>query len=63
MVVESPRLRLVEDLLKEGYTVYVRELDDVIQEFQEELIEDYDDRIIFVKNRREIHEPFYMIDL
>ena len=63
MVVESPRLRLVEDLLKEGHTVYVRELDEVISQFQEELVEDYDDRIIFIKSRREIHEPFYMIDL
>tara|TARA_B100000287_G_C20673948_1_gene794502 strand:+ start:2889 stop:4040 length:1152 start_codon:yes stop_codon:yes gene_type:complete len=63
MVVESPRFRLVEDLLKEGHTVYVRELDDVIDEYQDELVEDYDDRIIFVKNRKEIHEPVWRIEL
>ena len=63
MVVESPRLRLVEDLLKDGHTVYVIDIDEVIERFQEELEELYDDRIIFVRNAREIHEPTWTIDL
>tara|TARA_B100001250_G_scaffold6040_1_gene5083 strand:- start:191 stop:1354 length:1164 start_codon:yes stop_codon:yes gene_type:complete len=63
MVVESSRLKLVEDLLKAGHTVYVIDIDDVIERFQEELEELYDDNIIFVRNAREIHEPTWTIDL
>ncbi len=63
MVVESSRLRLVEDLLKDGHTVYVMDIDEVIERFQEELEDLYDDSIIFVRNSREIHEPTWNIDL
>ena len=63
LVVESPRLRLVEDLLKDGHTVYVQEIDDVIDEYGEELEEDYGDSLIFVKNHNEIHEKTWRIDL
>ena len=63
LVVESPRLRLVEDLLKDGHTVYVQEIDDVVDEYGEELEEDYGDNIIFVKNHNEIHEKTWRIDL
>ena len=63
MVVESPRLRLVEDLLKDGHTVYVMDIDEVIERFREELEELYDDNIIFVRNAREIHEPTWTINL
>ena len=63
LVIESPRLRLVEDLLKDGHRVYVQEIDDVIAEYQEELEEDYGDNIIFVKGRSEVHESTWRIDL
>ena len=63
LVVESPRLRLVEDLLKDGHTVYVQEIDDVIDDYGEELDEDYGDNLIFVKNYNEIHEKVWRIDL
>ena len=63
MVVESPRLKLVEDLLKEGHTVYVIDIDDVIERFREELEDLYDDNIIFVRNGREINESVWTIDL
>ena len=63
LVVESPRLRLVEDLLKDGHTVYVQEIDDVVDEYGEELEEDYGDNIIFVKGRSEVHEKVWRIDL
>ena len=63
LVVESPRLRLVEDLLKDGHTVYVQEIDDVIDDYGEELEEDYGDNLIFVKNYNEIHERVWRIDL
>ena len=63
LVIESPRLRLVEDLRKDGHRVYVQEIDDVIEEYQEELEEDYGDNIIFVKGRSETHEPTWRIDL
>ena len=63
LVVESPRLRLVEDLLKDGHTVYVQEIDDVVDEYGEELEEDYGDSLIFVKNHNEIHEKTWRIDL
>ena len=63
LVIESPRLRLVEDLLKDGHRVYVQEIDDVIAEYQEELEEDYGDNIIFVKGRSEAHERTWRIDL
>ena len=62
MTVESPRFLLVEDLLKDGYTVYVQELDDVIDQHEDELIDLYGDNIIFVKNPAEIHEPVWRID-
>ncbi len=63
LVIESPRLRLVEDLLKDGHTVYVQEIDDVIDDYGEELEEDYGDNLIFVKNYNEIHERVWRIDL
>ena len=63
LVIESPRLRLVEDLLKDVNRVYVQEIDDVIEEYQEELEEDYGDNIIFVKGRSEAHERTWRIDL
>jgi UDPglucose 6-dehydrogenase len=63
MVVESPRLRLVEDLLKMGYTVYVQEIDDIVDQYEDDLIDDYGDRIIFVTNEREIHGEYRRIDL
>ena len=63
LVVESPRLRLVEDLLKDGHTVYVQEIDAVADEYSEELEEDYGDSLIFVKNYNEIHEKTWRIDL
>ena len=63
LVIESPRLRLVEDLLKDGHRVYVQEIDDVIEKYQEELEEDYGDNIIFVKGRSEVHEKVWRIDL
>ena len=63
MVVESPRLRLVEDLRKDGHTVYVRDMEDVINDWQDDLNEDYDDNIIFVKTSKEVHERVWRIDL
>ena len=63
LVIESPRLRLVEDLLKDGHRVYVQEIDEVIEQYQEELEEDYGDNIIFVKGRSEVHESTWRIDL
>ena len=63
LVIESPRLRLVEDLLKDGHRVYVQEIDDVIEDYAEELDEDYGDNIKFVKARNEIHEKTWRIDL
>ena len=62
MTVESPRFLLVEDLLKDGYTVYVQRFDDVIDQHEDELIDLYGDNIIFVKNPAEIHEPVWRID-
>lgn len=63
LVVESPRLRLVEDLLKEGKRVYVKDIDDVRKDWEDDLNEDYDDNIIFVKDRSEVHERTWRIDL
>ena len=63
LVIESPRLRLVEDLLKEGHTVYVRDMEDVINDWQDDLNEEYDDNIIFVKTSKEVHERTWRIDL
>ena len=63
LVIESPRLRLVEDLLKDGHRIYVQEIDVVIDDYAEELEEDYGDNIKFVKGRSEIHEPTWRIDL
>lgn len=63
MVVESPRLRLVEDLLKKGYTVYVQEIDDVIEQYEDYLYDRYGDKVIFVVNKTEIHEKYWRIDL
>ena len=50
MVVESPRYRLVTDLLERGYTVYVQDISDVIDKYADDLYDKYDDRIIFVRN-------------
>ena len=63
LVVESPRLRLVEDLLKEGKTVYVKEIEDVRNDWEDDLHEDYDDNIIFVRDYKEVHEKTWRIDL
>ena len=63
LVVESPRLRLVEDLLKDGHKVYVQEIDDVINQYAEEMEEEYNDNIIFVKSQNEIYERTWRIDL
>ena len=63
LVVESPRLRLVEDLLKEGKRVYVKDIDDVRKNWEDDLVEDYDDNIIFVKALSEVHEKTWRIDL
>tara|TARA_Y100000592_G_scaffold96875_1_gene166219 strand:+ start:807 stop:2009 length:1203 start_codon:yes stop_codon:yes gene_type:complete len=63
LVVESPRLRLVEDLLKDGHKVYVQEIDDVINQYAEEMEEEYNDNIIFVKSQNEIYERAWRIDL
>ena len=63
LVIESPRLRLVEDLLEDGHRVYVQEIDEVIAEYSEDLEEDYGDNIVFVKARNEIHEKTWRIDL
>ena len=63
LVIESPRLRLVEDLLRDGHRVYVQEIDVVIDDYAEELEEDYGDNIKFVKGRSEIHEKTWRIDL
>ena len=63
LVVESPRLRLVEDLLKDGHKVYVQEIDDVINQYAEEMEEEYNDNIIFVKSQNEIYERTWRINL
>ena len=63
MVVESPRYRLVTDLLERGYTVYVQDISDVIDKYADDLYDKYDDRIIFVRNVVEIYEPTWRIDL
>ena len=63
LVVESPRLRLVDDLLKAGKRVYVKDLDDVRKEWEDDLVEDYDDNIIFVKSHSEVHEKTWRIDI
>ena len=63
LVIESPRLRLVEDLLEDGHRVYVQEIDEVIAGYSEDLEEDYGDNIIFVKGRSEVHERTWRIDL
>ena len=63
LVIESPRLRLVEDLLEDGHRVYVQEIDEVIAGYSEDLEEDYGDNIVFVKARNEIHEKTWRIDL
>ena len=63
LVIESPRLRLVEDLLEDGHRVYVQEIDEVIADYSEDLEEDYGDNIVFVKARNEIHEKTWRIDL
>ena len=64
MVVESPRYRLVTDLLEKGYKVYVQDIKDVIDEFEDEMSEKYgDDKIIFVSNPSEIYENVWRIDL
>ena len=63
MVVESPRYRLVTDLLERGYTVYVQDISDVIEKYADDLYDKYDDRIIFVRNEAEIYEPTWRIDL
>jgi ribosomal protein S17E len=41
----------------------VQEIDDVIDDYGEELEEDYGDNLIFVKNYNEIHERVWRIDL
>ena len=51
------------DLLKDGHRVYVQEIDVVIDDYAEELEEDYGDNIKFVKGRSEIHEKTWRIDL
>ena len=63
LVIESPRLRLVEDLLEDGHRVYVQEIDEVIAGYSEDLEDDYGDNIVFVKARNEIHEKTWRIDL
>ena len=63
LVIESPRLRLVEDLLEDGHRVYVQEIDEVITNYSEDLEEDYGDNIVFVKSYNEIHEKTWRIDL
>ena len=63
LVIESPRLRLVEDLLEDGHRVYVQEIDEVIANYSEDLEEDYGDNIVFVKSYNEIHEKTWRIDL
>ncbi len=63
LVIESPRLRLVEDLLEDGHRVYVQEIDEVIAGYSEDLEEDYGDNIIFVKAYNEVHEKTWRIDL
>ena len=63
LVIESPRLRLVEDLLEDGHRVYVQEIDEVIDGYSEDLEDDYGDNIVFVKARNEIHEKTWRIDL
>ena len=49
--------------MKDGHRVYVQEIDVVIDDYAEELEEDYGDNIKFVKGRSEIHEPTWRIDL
>ena len=64
MVVESPRFRLVTDLLEKGYKVYVQEIDDVKQRYEDELCDKYgDDNLIFVSNPSEVYETVWRIDL
>ena len=54
---------MVEDLLKEGKRVYVKDIDDVRKNWEDDLVEDYDDNIIFVKALSEVHEKTWRIDL
>ena len=49
--------------MEDGHRVYVQEIDDVIEDYAEELDEDYGDNIKFVKGRSEIHERTWRIDL
>jgi len=64
MVVESPRLRLVEDLLKKGHKVYVQDIEDVLDQYEDDMYDKYgEDNIIFVANPTEIYESVWRVDL
>jgi len=63
MVVESPRYRLVTDLLDRGYTVYIQDISDVIENYADDFYDKYDNRVVFVRNAAEIYEPTWRIDL
>ena len=49
--------------MRDGHRVYVQEIDVVIDDFAEELEEDYGDNIKFVKGLSEVHERTWRIDL
>jgi nucleotide sugar dehydrogenase len=54
MLVESQQYKLCTDLLDEGYTVYINDIDDIIKQVETTLTANYGSRVIFGEPNEEV---------
>lgn len=63
ILTESQQYRLCVDLLDHGYTVYVSDVQDIIDQVSTCLYDKYYDRIRFVKGEKDLPSKFFRINL
>ena len=63
ILTESQQFRLCKDLLTAGYTVYIKDIPDVISQVSSSLYDEFYDKVIFVDDNTETPSGIIVIDL
>ena len=63
ILTESQQFRLCKDLLTAGYTVYIKDIPDVISQVASSLYDEFYDKVIFVDDNTETPSEIIVIDL
>jgi hypothetical protein len=56
MLIESQQYKLCLDLLESGYTVYIDDIDLIINQVRNDLIDKYGDKVLFGKANEKVYK-------